>query len=216
MIKYLFWDAGGTLFDTYPAMVEAGRMALRDFGEEAPPEQVMALFKRSTSFAIRALADTFSLDEDVLRQHFERAYDAIAEQYQPPFPGVEVVCRHVCEIGGRNFIVTHRAETSLQALLETHNLARYFTDYIAKEDPYPRKPDPESLNALIAQYALNRDMCLLIGDRDLDIVAGQRAGIRTCFFGADPHEARPDLKIVDYAVLLDWLRAENADAYSDA
>jgi len=210
MTKYLIWDAGGTLFDTYPAMVEACRVALSDFGEEAPPERVLALFKRSTSFGIRALADAFSLDEDDFRQHFERAYDSIGEQYQPPFPGVEAVCRYVCEIGGRNFIVTHRVKASLEALLETHALTRYFTDYIAKEDPYPRKPDPESLNALIVQHDLDRGQCLLIGDRNLDIVAGQRAGIRTCFFGAEPHEAQPDLEITEYAVLHRWLRTENA------
>ena len=96
MIKYLFWDAGGTLFDTYPAVAEACRVALSDFGEEAPSERVLALFKRSTSFGIRTLADAFSLDEDTFRRHFERAYDGIGEQYQPPFPGVEEVCRYVC------------------------------------------------------------------------------------------------------------------------
>ena len=210
MIKCLIWDAGGTLFDTYPAVVEACRVALHDFGKAASPERVMALFKRSTSFGIRALADVFSLDEDDFRRRFERAYDGISEQYQPPFPGVEEVCRYVYEIGGRNFVVTHRAKTSLQALLETHNLARYFTDYIAKEDPYPRKPDPESLNALIVQHDLDRDQCLLIGDRNLDIEAGKRAGIRTCFFGAEPHEAQPDLEITEYAVLHRWLQVENA------
>jgi phosphoglycolate phosphatase-like HAD superfamily hydrolase len=210
MIKYLIWDAGGTLFDTYPAVMEACRVALRDFGKEAPPEHVMALFKRSTSFGLRTLADEFSIDQDAFRQHFERAYDNIGAQYQPPFPGVEQVCRYMCEIGGRNFIVTHRVKASLEVLLETHSLMRYFADYIGKEDPYPRKPDPESLNVLIARYALDRNQCLLIGDRDLDIVAGRRAGIRTCFFGSEPHEAQPDLAITDYATLYDWLLAENA------
>jgi len=212
MIKYLIWDGGGTLFDTYPAMVQACRMALSDFGEEASPERVMALFKRSTSFAIRTLADEFSLDEDALERHFERAYDDIDAQDQPPFPGVEQACRYICEIGGRNFIVTHRAKVLLEVLLETHKLARYFTDYITKEDPYPRKPDPESVNALIAQYALDRDHCLLIGDRNLDIVAGQRAGIRTCFFGTESYDAQPDVEIEHFEMLLQWLQAENTDS----
>lgn len=212
MIKYLIWDAGGTLFDTYPAVVEACQAALGGFGKEAPSKWVLALCKQTTSHGIRTLANTFSLDEKTFQQHFKRSYADIGPQYQLPFPGVEAVCRYVCEIGGQNFIVTHRSRTSLEALLEVHRMARYFADYIAKEDPYPRKPDPAAVEALIARYALDRDHCLLIGDRDLDIVAGQRAGIRTCFFGAEPHEAQPDLEIVDYAALYRWLQAENVDA----
>ncbi len=211
MLKYLIWDAGGTLFDTYPAVVEACRVALSGFGKEAPSEWVMALCKQTMSHGIRTLADTFSLDEMTFQQHFKQSYADIDAQYQPPFPGVEAVCRHICEIGGRNFIVTHRARASLQALLEAHRMAHYFTDFIAKEDPYPRKPDPAAIEALIARYTLDRSQCLLIGDRNLDIVAGQRAGIRTCFFGSEPHEAQPDLAIVDYSALQRWLQVENVD-----
>ncbi len=212
MIKYLIWDAGGTLFDTYPAVAEACRVVLNGFGKEAPSEWVMALCKQTTSHGIRTLADTFSLDEDTFQQHFKQSYEDIGEQYQPPFPGVEVVCRYICEIGGQNFIVTHRPRASLEALLAVHGMAHYFTDFVAKEDPYPRKPDPAAIEALIARYVLDRGQCLLIGDRDLDIVAGKRAGVRTCFFGREPHEAQPDLKIVDYATLHHWLQAENADS----
>jgi len=209
MIKYLIWDAGGTLFDTYPAVVEACQVALDGFGKEAPSEWVLSLCKQTTSHGIRTLADTFSLDEETFQWHFKRSYADIGEKHQPPFPGVEAVCRYICEIGGQNFVVTHRSRASLEALLEVHGLVRYFTDCIAKEDPYPRKPDPTSLNALIAQHNLDRSQCLVIGDRDLDIVAGQRAGIRTCFFGAVPHDAQADLEIEDFDTLLDWLRAEN-------
>lgn len=210
MIKYVIWDAGGTLFDTYPAVVEACHAALNGFGKEAPTEWVMALCKQTTSHGIRTLADTFSLDEVTFQQNFKQSYADIDVQYQPPFPGVRDVCRYICEIGGQNFIVTHRSRASLQALLEAHGMAHYFTDFIAKEDPYPRKPDPAAINALLEQYALDRSQCLLIGDRELDIVAGQRAGVRTCFFGAERHEAQPDLEIVDYAALYGWLLAENA------
>ena len=211
MIKYLIWDAGGTLFDTYPAVVEACHTVLDGFGKAAPSEWVLALCKRTTSYGIRMLANTFSLDEMTFQQNFKQSYADIEPQYQPPFPGVEDVCRYISEIGGQNFIVTHRSRASLQALLEAHGMACYFTDFIASEDPYPRKPDPAAIEALVARYALDRAQCLLVGDRDLDIVAGQRAGIRTCFFGSESHETQPDLEIVDYAVLHRWLRSENVD-----
>lgn len=214
MIKYLFWDAGGTLFDTYPAVVEACQAVLGGFGKVAPSEWVMALCKQTTSYGIHTLAKTFSLDEETFQQHFKQSYADIGAQYQPPFPGVEIVCRYVCEIGGQNFIVTHRSRLSLEALLAAHGMTQYFVDFITQEDPYPRKPAPDAIEALIARYALDRSQCLLIGDRDLDIVAGQRAGIHTCLFGSEPHEAQPDLTITDYTVLHRWLQSQNVDAPS--
>ncbi len=214
MIKYLIWDAGGTLFDTYPAVVEACQAALGGFGKEAPSEWVMALCKQTTAYGIHTLAKTFSLDEETFQQHFKRSYADIGAQCQPPFPGVEAVCRYVCEMGGQNFIVTHRSRPSLEALLTAHRMAQYFTDFITQEDAYPRKPDPAAIEALLVRHALDRSRCLLVGDRDLDIVAGQRAGIHTCFFGSEPHETQPDLEITDYTVLLHWLQAQNVDAHS--
>lgn len=206
----LIWDAGGTLFDTYPAVVEACRVALRGFGQDAPSEWVMALCRQTTSHGLRTLATTYRLNEDLFKQQFRQTYDDIDAQYQPPFPGVERICAAVCERGGRNFVVTHRSRASLEALLDAHAMARFFTDCIAKEDPYPRKPDPAAYNALIARYSLDRARCLTIGDRDIDIVAGQRAGIRTCFFGTEPCQAQADLEVTDFEVLYRWLLENDA------
>ncbi len=209
MIKYLIWDAGGTLFDTYPAVVQACCKALAAFGYTASPEWILTLAKQSTAMCLATLAETFALEEETLQRHFRQAYEEIELHLQPPFPNVEEVCRYICEIGGKNFIVTHRSRASLEGLLEAHGMADYFADCIVKEDPYPRKPEPEAINVLLTRHAVDRRQCLLIGDRDLDILAGQRAGVRTCFFGAGPHDVQADIEIKDFATLLQWLQAEN-------
>lgn len=210
MIRYIIWDAGGTLFDTYPAVVGACRATLRGFGAEAPSAWVLALCKQTTSHGLRTLAETYRLNEDVFKQQFRQNYDDIEAAYQPPFPGAERICRYICGTGGQNFIVTHRARASLERLLDAHGMAHYFTDCITKDDPYPRKPDPASIEALIARYGLDREQCLAVGDRDLDILAGQRAGIRTCYFGAADDETPADVAVTDFDALYRWLLDENA------
>ena len=47
------------------------------------------------------------------------------------------------------------------------------------------------------------------GDRDVDILAGQAASVRTCFFGSGLEEAAADFTITDYATLHRLLVAEN-------
>lgn len=211
MITYLIWDAGGTLFDTYPAIVVAAREALQTFGKTAPPSAVLSeLFRQTTAYGLQTLAQQFNLDPVALQARFSAYYDAIGAAYQPPFPGVIDICQYMLANGGQNFIVTHRERESLQQLLATYVMADYFSDVIAQEDDYPRKPDPLSLETLLARHALPRETGLVIGDRPIDIQAGKNAGLRTCFFGKPTPALQADLQVTEYAELSRWLQQENS------
>jgi phosphoglycolate phosphatase-like HAD superfamily hydrolase len=206
VITDLIWDAGGTLFDTYPAVVAACQEALGPLAEVTDPDWLMMLFRQRTSYALRSVAETYDLDIDAFTARYREAYAASDPALQPPFPFVAEVCELIVARGGQNFIATHRARASLVRLLEAHGLRSRFTDCITKDDPYPRKPDPASILALIARYDLDPRRCLAIGDRELDVVAGVRAGVWTCFFGEGAHETPADLEISGYDKLLCWLR----------
>jgi phosphoglycolate phosphatase-like HAD superfamily hydrolase len=211
MITYLIWDAGGTLFDTYPAIVVAAREALQTFNKVAPPSAMLSeLFRQTTVYGLQTLAQEFKLDLVALQARFEAYYEAIGAAYQPPFPGVVEICRYMQAIGGQNFIVTHRERASLQQLLAAYEMADYFSDAITQDDAYPRKPDPHSLEILLTRHALPCETGLVIGDRPLDIQAGRKAGLRTCFFGAADPAVPADLHIAAYAELYLWLQQENA------
>lgn len=212
VIHDIIWDAGGTLFDTYPAMTQAFDAALREFGAQIPQERILQLARESTHYAISTLAREAGIDADALESAFRRRYNAIGPEAQPPFPGVEEVCTAICARGGRNFIVTHRGRDSLNALLAAHGMEAYFSDSITAEDPFPRKPDPAALNALVARHGMTPTTTLLIGDRALDLQAGRAAGMRTCLFEADPNsrvapeQPEPaDLVITSFPTLLERL-----------
>jgi len=93
-------------------------------------------------------------------------------------------------------------------LLRAHQLESYFSDILTKEDPFPRKPDPAAIEAIIRRHDLDRAATLLIGDRDLDIRAGRAAGIRICFFGTGDHTVPADVEIAAYAELHAWISGE--------
>ena len=204
-IRYLLWDAGGTLFDSYPAKVTAIRVALRRCGASAPPARVRALLRESTGHTLRTLAADLDLEHAALEACYRDIYNAIEARRQPPFPGVQRVCRYILSSGGQNFIVTHRSRASLTALLKAHAMTDLFADCITADDDYPRKPAPTSLLAMVARHALDPAVCLVIGDRDLDIEAGRRAGLRTCYYGDQPHTLAANIEVTEYAVLYDWM-----------
>jgi phosphoglycolate phosphatase-like HAD superfamily hydrolase len=209
MIQYIIWDAGGTLFDTYPAKARAIQQALAALGGEAAYEDVLRLSRITTSHALETLAQRYEVDLETLRADYEARYRAVSPEEQPPFPGVKEICRYICHIGD-NFVVTHRAASSLNRLLRAHEMDMYFADSLTKESPFPRKPDPASTEAVLATHQLDPARTLAVGDRKIDILAAKRASIRTCFYGKnrDP-EIPADIFVTDYHRLLQQIKAEN-------
>jgi FMN phosphatase YigB (HAD superfamily) len=55
--------------------------------------------------------------------------------------------------------------------------------------------------ALIREFALEKEDTLAVGDRELDILAAQAAGLRSCFFGSNPCQVTPDFSITHYEEL---------------
>lgn len=201
MIRFLIWDVDGTIFDTYPAFARAFDAAIAELGATAPVDWITDLCKRSVSHCATTLAEQFNLDAgDVLRGYVNH-YTKIPPQEQPPFPGVVEICARVHAMGGQNFIVTHRRRQSLTQLLAVHLMTDYFADCLTADDGFPRKPDPASMNEMIARHHLPREEVLAIGDRDIDVLAGRAAGVRTCLFGAAASEAAADHSITDFAEL---------------
>lgn len=204
MIRNIIWDAGGTLFDTYPAMTQAFLSALGEEGIQAPAEWVRELAQVSQKHCAETLAQTYHLDYDRLWERYKADLKAAPPEQQPPFPGVREVCRWITAHGGLNLLATHRERSLTEALLETHGLAPLFAGVVTIFDGYPRKPDPAMLLALVEQHYLAVDETLVVGDRAIDIQAGQAAGMLTCLFRGD-ERSPADFRIREYRQLVDML-----------
>ena len=201
MIRFLIWDADGTIFDTYPSFGKAFAAALAELGITAPTDWLVDLCKQSVSHCATTLAGSFNLDaNDVLRGYIKH-YAAIPPQEQPPFPGVDELCARVRATGGANFIVTHRDKQSLAQLLAVHQMTGHFVDCITADNGYPRKPNPASMKEMIARHQLPRGQVLAIGDRDIDVLAGRTAGVHTCLFGAASSKVAADHSITGFEEL---------------
>jgi phosphoglycolate phosphatase-like HAD superfamily hydrolase len=212
VIRYLIWDADGALFNTYPAITDAMHQALKALGGQAPRERVARLCKVSFGHCIGTLSEEQGVDPDAYRAKFNAIYATIPLTAQPPFPRARALCTYICKIGGANFILTHRGRDSLEKLLHLHNLEMLITDAVTADDDFPRKPDPAGLNALIARHHIPREAALLIGDRELDILAAHAADVRACFFGDNPHDEPADFEVTDFATLLHIIQEENDSA----
>jgi phosphoglycolate phosphatase-like HAD superfamily hydrolase len=200
--RYLIWDFDGTLFDTYPALIKALERGLADFNLVVPREDIAALLSQTLDICIHTLITTHGLDLDAFEERVSFHHRQTALDDQPLFPGVVRVCERFVAAGGMNTIFTHRAHQSLRRFLDHHGITPLFADTLSVDAGYPRKPDPAGFITLIERHHMPRAEVLVIGDRDLDIQAGQEAGVQTCMFQGVPSPGVcPDYRITTYPEL---------------
>lgn len=209
MFRNIIWDVDGTLFDTYPAIAESFRAAVNDCGENVSLGWVDGLVRNSLSHCVTVLVDTYGLSKDDIEEGFKKYYALVSAEENPPFPGVVKLCQYIDEIGGQNVIVTHRGRKGTTELLKAHNMTVYFSGAIVRDDGYARKPDPEAFEAAIEKYGLKREETLTVGDREIDIVAGQRTGLFSCYFGSGAIDVEADLVVDEIDDLYEYIVNEN-------
>lgn len=207
-IRNLLWDLDGTLFDTYPAITYAISKALNEMGQSIELNVIDRLARQSIDHCLTTLSQRFKLDPDLLESQFAKSYRSIPPANQPPFPGAREVCEVIHERHGLNVVITHRRIQSTQQLINAHALSALIDDIYSAEQGYPLKPDPSMLLAALEKYNLKSDETMMIGDRDIDIRAGQAAGVRTCLFGQAELTISSDMQINAYGQLLEMLNTQ--------
>ena len=210
MIRNIIWDADGTLFDTYPAIASAFQAAMADLGAEASLDWIMSLAKKSVGMCETSLAEHYQVSEETIERNFVEHYDRIRPEDQPAFPGVAAICEYICSIGGKNLIVTHRRMIGTVELLTANRLSGWFAGTLTSDDGYPKKPDPAAFEAALQEYALERAETIAVGDRDIDVLAGQAAGLFTCLFGPVTNGCTADLTISNFDELYRYIQLANS------
>jgi HAD superfamily hydrolase (TIGR01509 family) len=210
-ILNIVWDLDGTILDTYPAIVKAMLMALTDLRVDVDPIRLDRMTRQSIAETMTILSVEKKIDVDEFLTRFQ-AYNrnaAIADQ--PVFPGIIPVLQWVLDQGGRNVIGTHRGRATTERLLRGHQIEHFFADWFTDDDGFARKPAPDMFVALLEKHNLRSIETLAVGDRDLDILAGKAAGMRTCAYGQGDFTSSPDYKIDNYGALLNILEELDND-----
>lgn len=165
------WDLGGTLLDNYELSTQAFLATLADFGVTAQHDEVYAQLKNSTA---EAVAYFMSGSSDFLQAYKRKEKVALSEPIL--FYGAREVLFKIQQSGSRNFLISHRDNHVLE-LLEKLNIREYFTEVVTSNNGFERKPSPESFLYLKEKYMISQ--ALVIGDREIDKIAGESAGFST-------------------------------------
>lgn len=174
----LLWDLDGTIFDTYPSILDSFITVHEEVhGETVNQADALRWLKRSSLEAF----SRFEIPEKY-QERFKELNKKLAEEGSSPFDGID----EILSKADVNVIVTHRGKISTEDLLEKWNLLHYFDEIISPDDDgYPRKPDTTAYQYLYDKYELN----WAIGDRALDLIPAKEVGMKTCAFQNNDIEA---------------------------
>lgn len=181
MFDNYIWDFDGTLYDSYPIMLDNFMKTLASYEITATPSEIYQTLKQDSS---KKVAEIYQLNFDEFTKRF-KAFEAEDKRQPVSFAGVKEILTGVTVKNGKNFILTHRDVASTQSLLVNEGLEKYVVEIIGPENNFPRKPDPTALLYLVEKYSLNPKKTVMIGDRPMDILAGKGAKVATAFFDID-------------------------------
>jgi len=177
MYRHVFWDMGGTLVDTYPALDSALAAVVRAHGGALDVAEVSRLTRVSTGHAVATLSSQFGVPE----AEFEAAEETLKARWRvdppPAMPGAHRLLHDVRAAGGLNLVVTHRDRCVNSGRYDGLGLEAAVAAIAA--DGYLRKPDPAMYVEMLERHGLDPADCLAVGDRPLDAEAAAAAGLAT-------------------------------------
>lgn len=178
------WDFGGTIINTYPALIKGVIKILEEFNINEDYEEILKQAKISKKNMTNYYMNKYNLGYDFVTK-IKMAEHMADPESRVPFDGIVEILKYIYENGGVNYVFTHRNRDSAYELLKKNKIEVYFDSIIAKEDELARKPSPEGIFYIIHKQKLEHSKTLAIGDRRIDVEAAKNAGVSSVFFNED-------------------------------
>ncbi len=185
-LRLVLFDVDGTLVDSQGAIVSAMAACFQAQSLPIPDRTaILSIVGLSLPHAMARLApDQSEQVQGSLVEGYKKAYHAQRLEQgaasSPLYPGArEVIERLHTQPEVLLGVATGKSQRGLEALLEAHELERYFvTRQVA--DHHPSKPHPSMIETALAETGVTAAQAAMVGDTSFDMdmaAAAQVAGI---------------------------------------
>ena len=206
------YDLDGTLVDTRRDIAEAANHMRSRMGLPPMPEKeicgYVGLGLQSLVEGCLGTADPAKAEEGT--RVYRAYYSEHLLDHTVLYPGAREVLEHFRP--RRQAVITNKPDPYSRRILEALGVDGYFFEIVAGNSGYPKKPDPESLLALMRGEGAAASGTLFVGDSPVDVETGAKAGVLTVavsqgFTERDELErSGPDHLIEGFQELLDLAR----------
>jgi phosphoglycolate phosphatase len=178
------FDLDGTLVDSREDLVTSANEMLASFS--APPLDEAAIAGFVGDGAKMLVARTLKAagvppgDLGLALERFLEIYNGRLLETTKPYPGIPELIDDAVDLGVMLGVITNKPEAPSLTILNSFNLTMCFAWVIGGDGKFPRKPDPASLNWMIADAGSDPSHTLFIGDSQIDCDTARAAGTKFC------------------------------------
>ena len=176
---YVF-DLDGTVVDTREDIALAFADTLAEAGYPRPDlSQVTAAIGGGAKKALQRLTGLEGEESEPLLAKFLVKYGECCADHAAPYEGVRELLERLTAQGSVLALVTMKVKEPTHKILSALGL-EVFDEVIAYEDAQRRKPDPETLFALMEKFGVKPEDALMVGDTVTDMRYAAAAGVDAC------------------------------------
>ena len=194
--RLIAFDLDGTLVDSSRDLADSINVLLAERGAAPLPQDAInrMVGEGARTLVSRALAASGIADTPDALTRFLAIYDARLLNFTRPYDGLPDVVR-ASRAHARVALLTNKPLDASEKMLAGLGLRDLFDDVIGGDGPYPRKPDPAALRALMERAGAAPADTLMVGDSKVDYETAVGASARCCLaaygFGSHSLEGVP-------------------------
>jgi len=210
-IDAIFFDLDGTLVDSREDIVTAVNYTLKEAGvpEKSYEEIISYVGTGVKDLIVKSLGSGYELlvnrCVEIFTEYFREHYADNSRLY----PNVEEVLDFYKS--KKMIVVTNRRTEMTEGTLKKLGIDQYFQKIVGGDNDDCLKPSACPIEKALSEVVSADEKSLMVGDMDLDVLAGKKAGIYTCAvtYGIgdkeDLEKADPDYLIDDMIKLKDLI-----------
>lgn len=183
MIKGVIFDLDGTLANTIEDLQNAMNEMLAVFGyPKRNKEQILsAICYGQREFVKRSLPHEASISDEIIDKcqgRYTLCYQKHCTDNTQPYPMMLQTLKSIKDMGVRMSVVTNKAQAHADGVIKKCFPEGLF-DTVVGGGSFEAKPAPAGALYAALRMGAESGECLFIGDSDVDIMTGKRAGMRT-------------------------------------
>jgi len=198
--RLIVFDLDGTLVDSRRDLADAANALIIERGGTPLPEEAIGRMVGDGAAMLvrRALSAAGLAPGDTSLPRFLELYDTRLLRTTRAYPGIPEALQAIRPYGVLA-VLTNKPRAHTQKLLHALDLAPLFATVIGGDGPFPRKPDPQSLQHLVTEHHVSPRHTVLVGDSPIDAATARAAGTVFCLarygFGAQATPLEADAAV---------------------